>query len=226
MENFVLYNKLISLPLFMGMSKEDLEQIIATTKFDFIKTDAGDTIVKEGGKSGQLLLLVDGEVETCTAADDKGYTVIENLKAPGAIQPERAFGLTQRYSSSIKAVTGCSLICINKNEILKLTNDSLIFRINLLNSISTALQKKYHEAWRNIPSTLEQRICRFFVSHCVHPGGRKVFMIKMNRLAAEVNDNRLHVSQSLHRMSEQGIIALSRGKIEIHSLERMIGSWR
>jgi DNA-binding IscR family transcriptional regulator len=78
----------------------------------------------------------------------------------------------------------------------------------------------------NIPSTLEQRICRFFVSHCVHPGGRKVFMIKMNRLAAEVNDNRLHVSQSLHRMSEQGIIALSRGKIEIHSLERMIGSWR
>ncbi|MBM6993215.1 MAG: Crp/Fnr family transcriptional regulator [Prevotella sp.] len=225
MESFVLYNKLITLPLFLGMSKDDLERIISTTKFDFQKAEANNLIVEEGEKSGQLLLLVDGEVQMETPSDDNGYSVIEFVKAPAAIQPERTFGLTQRYSSSVRATTPSSLIRINKNETLRLTNDSLIFRLNLLNIISTALQKKNHEAWKMVPQNLDQRICRFFTIHCTHPGGRKIFKIKMRRLAAELNDNRLHVSQALHRMSEKGILTMSRGSIEIPSIERMIGSW-
>lgn len=225
MESFVLYNKLITLPLFMGMSKADLEEIIATTKFDFKKAEAGDLVVKDGEKSGQLLLLVDGEIELSTNADDNGYTVMEHVKAPTAIQPERTFGLTQRYSCSVRAITEASFISINKNETLRLTNDSLIFRLNLLNSISTTLQKRNHESWKSVPQSLDQRISRFFVAHCFHPGGRKIFKIKMSRLASELNDNRLHVSQALHRMSEQGILSLSRGQIDIPSIERLIGSW-
>jgi hypothetical protein len=56
---------------------------------------------------------------------------------------------------------------------LRLTSDSLISRLNLLNLISTALQKRQRDAWHSVPHDLNQRICRFFVSHCMHPGGRK-----------------------------------------------------
>lgn len=225
MESFVIYNKLISLPLFMGMSKADLEQIIATTKFDFKKANTGDIVVKDGEKSGQLLLLVDGEVETHTVSDDNSYAVIETIKAPSAIQPERTFGLTQRYSCTVRAATDAGFICINKNETLKLTDQSLIFRLNLLNTISTALQKRNHEPWKSLPQNLEQRLGRFFVAHCQHPGGHKIFKIKMARLASELNVTRLHVSQALHRMSSQGILSMSRGQIEIPSIERLTGSW-
>lgn len=223
MENFGLYNKLVTLPLFMGMSKEELEQIVTQTKFDFRKSEPGEIIVKEGEKSGHLLLLADGEIEMQTSADDKGYSVHEFIKAPATLQPERIFGLTQRYSCTLTALTACSLICISKSEMLRLTSESLIFRLNLLNLLSTALQKKNHQGWRSVPQSMDQRLRRFFVVHCTHPGGRKIFKIKMVRLAEELNDSRLRISQSLNVLAEQNLIILSRGKIEIPSVERLIG---
>ncbi|EFA43718.1 cyclic nucleotide-binding domain protein [Hallella bergensis DSM 17361] len=222
MEDFGLYRKLITLPLFVGMGKDELERIIARIKFDFLKVMSGENIVSEGEKSGQLMLLVDGEVEVQTYAHDNGYVVCEYLNAPYTLQPERTFGLTQRYSSTIKALTTCSLVCINKNEILRLTSDSLIFRLNLLNTISTALQKRLRQDWKGFPQNLNQRIVRFFISHCTYPAGRKVFKIKMARLARELNDSRLHVSQVLNAMADDGLVILSRGKIEIPSVEQLL----
>lgn len=221
MKNFGLYKKLINLPLFVGMGRDDMEQIIAHTKFDFIKVEIGDKIVEEGEKNGQLLLLVDGEIEMETHAHDNGYTVYEYLSAPYTLQPERTFGLIQRYTSTMVALTACSLISISKNETLRLTSDSLIFRLNLLNTISTALQKQIQQGWRSIPQNLNQRIVRFFLSHCTHPAGRKIFKIKMTRLAGELNASRLHISQALNKWADQGLIVLSRGRIEILSVDQL-----
>ncbi|WP_276911379.1 Crp/Fnr family transcriptional regulator [Hallella colorans] len=224
METFELHKKLISLPLFVGMGHEELSEIIAKTKFDFKKANPGETIVREGEKSGQLLLLVDGDIQTSTYADDHGYEVCEYLRAPLALQPERTFGLAQRYSSTVFALTACNIICINKNETLKLSNYSLIFRLNLLNAISTALQKKYHQDWLSVPTHLEQRICRFFISHCIRPAGRKTFKIKMTRIAEELNDNRLNVSHVLNDMARNDLLTLHRERIDIPAIERLSNS--
>ena len=43
----------------------------------------------------------------------------------------------------------------------------------------------------------------------------------MERLAQEVNDNRLHVSQALNAMQADGLLTLHRGRIEVPSLERL-----
>jgi predicted transcriptional regulator len=44
----------------------------------------------------------------------------------------------------------------------------------------------------------------------------------MTRLAEEVNDSRLNVSRVLNDMQHKGLITLSRGKIEIQQLERLL----
>jgi len=223
MEPLGLYGKLSALPLFVGMGRDELEHIVAHTKFDFAKAEVGETIVGDGDKCGRLLLLTDGDITVETYADDRGYSVCEYLKAPLALQPERAFGLTQRYTCMVTALTPCSLISIGKDEIHRLTDNSLIFRLNLLNIISTSLQKQSHYGWRSVPQSLEQRIRRFFLSHCQHPAGHKTFKIKMARLAAELNDNRLHISHALNTMADQGLLRLSRGKIDIPLIERLSG---
>ncbi len=224
MENFGLYAKLIRLPLFIGMSKEELEQIVAHTKFDFRKTDTGKTIVQQDDRCGQLLLLVDGRLQATSRADDNGYAVTETLRAPFTLQPDRVFGLTQRYTHTLVAQEPCSLITIDKNETLKLTTTSLIFHINFLNLISTTLQKRTHEAWRSYPQTLEHRIARFFADHCLYPAGAKTFKIKMRRLAAELNDSRLNISHALNAMQANGLLTLRRGHIDIPALEKLVGT--
>ena len=223
MENLGLYTKLTSKPLFTGMSRDELERIVTQTRFDFIKAAPGRPIVAEGDRCGRLLLLVDGLMEAVTTADDRGYAVSEQLRAPFTLQPELVFGLSQRHTSTFAALTPCSLISIDKNETLRLTASSLILRLNLLNLLSTALQKQRHTPWRSLPHDLDHRVRRFFADHCLYPGGPKVFHIKMRRLAADLNDTRLRVSQVLNALQADGLLTLGRSRIVVPSMEALVG---
>ncbi len=222
MANIQFFDKLIALPLFVGMSRTDLEQIIEKTKFQFSKADAGTKVVCENDRSGQLLLLVGGEVEMSTRSDDHTYTVTERLCAPLAVQPEFIFGIAQRYTCTLQAVTVCHFITISKAEALRLTSESLIFRLNLLNLLSNAYQRRNRILWRNAPKTLRQRVCRFLCDHCQTPAGRKVFAIPMNRMAQDLNSTRSNISRVLNEMRREGLVTLSRGRIEIEHIEKIV----
>ena len=144
------------------------------------------------------------------------------MEAPYTIQPERIFGLSQRYVSNIKTITDCNFITIDKQEVMLLLETQLVFRLNMLNILAAETQRLSHHAWRSAPKTLHQRIIRFFFSRCLHPAGHKTFYLLMNQLAAELNDSRLDISRALNDMQSQGLLTLHRGRIEIPMLERLL----
>jgi len=222
MEEFKPFSYILSLPLFQGLSRNDLEEVVAHTKFAFSKVHPNRYIVKEGDSCEHLVFILNGTVECEAEADDHSYSITETMHAPEVIQPEHIFGLRQRYSRSFKAMTNCSIMSIDKSEIMKLSDKFNIFRINLLNIISTKVQKAAHEVWRTPPTCLEQRITRFIENHCIYPAGEKTIHIKMVRLAEEVNDSRIDVSKALNHMQEEGLLTLFRGRIEIPALEKLI----
>ena len=55
-----LYDKLLQTPLFLGMSKDDLNQIVEHTKFGFLKFEQGKTIIREGEKCEHVYYLTNG----------------------------------------------------------------------------------------------------------------------------------------------------------------------
>lgn len=50
-----LYDILLSLPLFLGMSRNDLHEAAGKTRFDFLKVPEGEAIVKDGERCLSLL---------------------------------------------------------------------------------------------------------------------------------------------------------------------------
>ena len=83
-----VYDNLLNLPLFLGMSRNDLLEVAGHTKFDFQKTEEGLTIAKEGEPCKRLYFLLTGELNVITEADDHGYRIEEDIKAPEAFQME------------------------------------------------------------------------------------------------------------------------------------------
>jgi len=217
-----LYDTLLSLPLFLGMSRSDLQQAAGQTKFDFQKVKEGEVIINEGDRCQQLFFLMAGDVNVITEADDHGYRIEEDICAPEIFQPERIFGLNQRYTHTYIAKSHCSLLCIGKQEVMKLSNTFEIFRINLLNLISTQSQKAFRRTLRVPPKTLEDRVIRFFESHSIRPAGEKMWYVKMTRIAEELNDSRLDISRALNNLQNQGLIRLYRSRIHIPALEKLI----
>lgn len=216
-----IYDNLLALPLFLGMSRNDLQQAAGQTRFDFRKMEEGEVIVSDGDPCTHLYFLLDGEVMVKTTSSGHTYHIEEDIHAPEIFQPERIFGLHQHFTHTYIAKHPCSLLCIAKREVLKLADNFDIFRINLLNLISTQSQKLCERSLRTPAPTLEERIIRFFEANCVRPTGEKTFHIKMNDIAAEMNDSRLDVSRALNRLKNQGLILLHRCRIDIPTLEKL-----
>ncbi len=218
----VLYDKLLQFTLFQGMSHADLMEVVGHTKFNFSKQPVGQRIVKEGDICDHLIFLTTGALSVETVSDDHTCRVCEVINAPYVIQPEQLFGLTQRYTSNFKTCDDCSLITIDKQEVLLLLETQLVFRLNMLNSLAADSQRLHHRAWRSAPQSLRNRITRFFFSRCLYPAGPKTFYILMTQLAAELNDSRLDISRALNEMEDDGLLTLHRGRIEIPMLERLL----
>ena len=217
-----IYDRLLQFTLFQGMSLADLMQVAGHTKFGFSKLVSGKRLVREGDPCTHLIFLTSGTLRVDTLSDDYTCRVSETVSAPYIIQPERIFGINQRYTSSFRAETPCNLITIDKQEVLLLLETQLVFRLNMLSLMAAEVQRQYHPAWRSAPKSLRERIIRFFFSRCLYPAGAKTFYILMNQIAAELNDSRLDISHALNAMQADGLLTLHRGRIEIPMLERLL----
>lgn len=217
-----IYDRLLQFPLFQGMSRDDLEIVAGHIRFGFQKVTAGRQIIHAGDPCTHLYFLINGTLKIETFSDDSRYSVIEQMSSPYILQQESIFGYYQRYTHNFYALTDANFLTLDKEEVVRLSEDFLVFRLNLMNHLATQSQKLIQMQWRRSPLSLRERIVRFFFQHTLYPAGPKTFHILMERLAEEVNDSRLNVSRALNRMQESGVIELHRGRIEIPQLERLL----
>lgn len=222
MATLQIFEKLLQFPLFQGLSRDDLEIVAGHTRFGFLKVPSGRPVVKVGDACTQLFFLINGSVKVKTYSDDYGYSVEEQISAPYILQLEAVFGYHQRYTHDFIAMSDVNFITIDKEELVRLSEDFLVFRLNLMNSFATQTQKQIRQLWLRSPQSLKERVVRFLAQRCVYPAGYKQYSILMTRLADEVNDSRLNVSRVLNQLQHDGLLLLSRGKIEIPQLERLL----
>lgn len=216
------YSLLSHLPLFQGMSLGEFDNVIANVRLGFSKVEAGNTIADEGQAVGGLIFILRGEAEAEWIADDRGFMVRERLVTPCVLQPERLFGFTQRFSASFVATEECQLLAIDKMEVMRISNESQVFRLNVLNLLCTRIQRMERVPWRHRPEGIRKKIASFVEEHSLRPAGRKVVYIGMVRLAREIGESRLNVSRELHRMQDDGLIEMQRETIVVPHLEKLL----
>ena len=217
-----MYDKLLQLPLFQGMSERDWSYVVGHTRFEFERINIGVTPIREGDRCDSMCILIKGELLGESVSDDHSYKVIETYHAPFIIQPENLFGLTQRYSQSFSTATPCEFLRLSKEEALKISDNFEIFRINLLNIITTYAQRHARRPWHVPPVMIRDKIIRFVSERCRIPAGHKQVVIKMEQLASLIGESRLNLSRELHALENEGLIALRRGEFEIFALQNLL----
>ncbi len=217
-----IYDRLLQFPLFQGMSRDDLEIVAGHTRFGFLKMTAGRQVIHAGEPCTHLYFLINGSLKVESFSDDGRYSVVEQMSSPYILQQESIFGYYQRYTHNFYALTDVNFLMLDKEEVVRLSEDFLVFRLNLMNHLATQAQKLIQAQWRRSPQSLQERVVRFFFLHTLYPAGPKTFHILMERLAEEVNDSRLNVSRVLNRLQTMGLLELHRGRIEIPQVERLL----
>lgn len=220
-----LYDKLLQFTLFQGISHGDLMQMVAHTKFGFLKFPPGKRIFRNGDRCDRLYFLINGCLRAETVSDDGTYSFTEEIEAPYVIQPERLFGIEQRFQGTMRTLTDVNFITIDKKEVANLSDSIIVFRLNLLNILAAQVQQLRRSPWGFCPSGLRGRIAQFVASRCQSPTGPKTVHILMERLGCELNASRLEISRALNAMQAEGLVVLSRGRIVVPALERLMASY-
>ena len=216
-----MYESLLSLPYFQGMSRDDITSILDKVTFEFVKYSDGDTICHCGDACEKIVILVQGKMHTFTEAPDKSYRLAEEMTAPYAIEPYSMFGYSICYRREYVANGNCTALIIEKKFLFSELTQHRVFTINFLNMISCKSQKLENMIWSKTPPGIAGRIYSFIISRCELHHGRKILSIKMETLASILCETRLNISKALNEMQDAGIAELHRKEIVIPSLNKL-----
>ncbi len=217
-----IHKRLLLLPLFQGLSRTDLLEIVEHVPFHFHKESEGMSIIEAGDICQSLIFLMQGTLHTCRESDDHTYRICEWINAPAVVQPEHLLGLSTRYSRSVKAATEVQLLEIPKRDIISVMFLYPIFRINFLNLLSGKVQRLRRRLWQSNSDDLAERFVAFVADRVLHPAGHKELRIRMQRLAEELGTTRLRCSRMLNALQQEGLLRLFRQRIDIPAFEKLL----
>lgn len=82
-----MYEILMGLPLFNGVSYNRISEVVGSTKFHFLKYLAGEQIVQAGEPCTHIKFIISGSARVTIENSDGRFKVSQTLSKPDVISP-------------------------------------------------------------------------------------------------------------------------------------------
>lgn len=162
MEN--IYQTLMQLPLFQGVSRSKLSELIDKTRFHFLKYNDGELAIGRSESCTHFKFLLSGSLRCEMCTYDGKVRLIQTLHAPDIIAPEHMFGRTTHYPANYYAIGSAGLMQIDKATFITFMRDEPIFLINMLNILSRRSQKNKEAILSISTGDMKERIAFWILS--------------------------------------------------------------
>lgn len=222
MEENSMYDKLLLLPLFQGLCKEDFTNILEKVKLHFQKCPAGHYIVRQNDACDSLTFVLQGKILSESTDKTHHYTLYEALEAPYVIEPYSLFGMHPQYNASYTALTPTHIVTIDKPYVLAELSKYTIFQLNFVNLLCNRAQTFYRRMWNAHIGDTQDKIINFLLLRCATISGYKKLRARMEDLANLLDDTRINISKVLNDWKQQGLVSLSRREIEIPDINALL----
>ena len=214
-----MYNRLLSLPLFTGMTTGELTQMLAHIHMEFKQYEAGEVIVAQDDRCNKLIYVLKGKVRAEFIDHERHFVLQEFIDNPFVIEPYNMHGMVQRYEHTYMTEERTDTVMISKQEFHAIMLNYKIPRMNAMNLLCAKVQKTERLLREGEPNTIGEKIVLFIKRYAVTYKGTKLLQIKMEDLAVHIQETRINVSNVLKEWKQQGLISQSRGTIIFFDLK-------
>ena len=111
---------------------------------------------------------------------------------------------------------------MDKQTVGALTRYFEVFRLNVLNLLTTQIARQSQPKWLPPTSDLEGRITHFMRTHVDYPAGKKQFNISLKQLGLYLGEDYRYVSRALHNMQNKGLLEIERRTITVPAIQNLI----
>lgn len=140
-----MYETIMNLPLFKGLSHEQVSSFLEKTHFKFSKYSDREKIVSAGERVEEMKCVISGQIRLCHIIGDKDLLRLTELRRNHeVIGADRLFGMDTTYGADICAVGNVSTMEFSKDQYQNLLNAGSIYLLNYLNSLSYGAQIRFN----------------------------------------------------------------------------------
>lgn len=216
-----MFEILMRLPLFNGITFDRLSEIIGRHKFHFLKFEDGEEIIRAGEECTHLKSIVSGQGRMTISNADGRFRVSQTLAAPAVISPDFFFGRTTHYPGTLRALGGpAGIMQIDKADYLQIINSDTVFLFNFLNLLSVNAQTGVEGVLRLTSGTLEKRIAYWLIALSQRNGLDITMECRQRDMYSVFGVPRQSLLAALESMRQQGAIDFQPNRITV--LDRRI----
>lgn len=217
-----MYETLMALPLFAGVSHQKLSEIIGKNKFHFLKYAPGDIIVAEGEPCTHIKSIITGRVQLSISNDTNRFRVLQTLEAPDVISPDFFFGKITHYPATATALTPVGVMQIDKSDYMRIINTDPIFLFNYLNLLSMNAQLAVKGVLALTSGSLEKRICYWIIALTQNGGTEIVLECRHKDMYTVFGVPRQSLVAALDNLRNEGIIDYSPTEIRVTDRRKLV----
>lgn len=153
-----MFETIVNLPLFRGISEAQLLQVIGQCKMHFQTVPAGKVVLNAGEVCTHLSFVVSGIVRATFTSADGRLSLSQSVKGPEVLFPHYLFGLTTARPATVRSVSEVVLLHVSKNDLMKLLSFSDVALINYLNTLCGSAQRGFRDVLNSTGSDLRRRL--------------------------------------------------------------------
>lgn len=131
----------MQLPLFQGVSPQQLSALVEKMPFHFLKYRDGEPIIAEGDTCTHIRFVVSGSVRVQMKFRHLQVQVSQTLDAPNVLAPDYLFGLDTTYPFTVTARGECGIMQLLKADYVRVVQSDKVFLFNILNYLSRNSQR-------------------------------------------------------------------------------------
>lgn len=210
-----MYELLLQLPLFQGINRARLAELIEKTKFHFLKYPAGTRIVTREEPCTHLKFLISGKVRTELVNHNGKIKILEEFSAPNVLAPNFLFGANTHYPYDIYAVEDTGIMQIDKSTFISLMQSEEIFLLNMLNITSHKSQQSLESFSFFTSGDMKEKLANWILNFTNRKGDNIKIVCKQKDLYTFFGVQRTVFMYALQELKEKNIIDFNMKEITI-----------
>jgi CRP/FNR family transcriptional regulator, cyclic AMP receptor protein len=215
-----------TVPVFSTLAEEDLAEVVAVTvPREFA---AGEMVFREGDSSDTCYVVRSGRVRAIREHTD-GRSITLATFGPGEIFGELAMFDDERRSATIDALEATEAVAILGSDMRRLLRAHPEIAIKLLAALGSRLRETNERLSRQSFQTVQSRVASALIelvaaARAEGAGDSDVLITAtQSELAQLAGSSRESASRFLAVLERAGVITQGRGRLTVHTPERLEG---
>ncbi|MBD5356609.1 MAG: cyclic nucleotide-binding domain-containing protein [Bacteroides sp.] len=153
-----MYETIMDLPLFKGVSKAHVSLFLEKTNIDFCNYEAGEVLIEAGDPVTMVKFVITGGVRVMRTFHSLPIKVEETCGPGTVLGADRLFGISTGYAYDVRSIGKTSIMQFSKEQYVNLLHSDRIYMFNFFNYLSLRAQRQVETISDYAGSDLHSRL--------------------------------------------------------------------